>query len=156
MATFSYFLGGDFKLERLLLLEGFFQKGGEMKKSILYSCIAVFIISNLYGCWFLIGGAVGAAGAYVISKDTVQGVTDKPYDKLWSAAVKIARVRGTVNEEDRQSGFIDLEADSSRIIIKLVRLTSASTRLRVKARKYHLPNLDLAQDLYVRILEEAK
>jgi hypothetical protein len=127
-----------------------------MKKLIFYSCIATFIISNLYGCWFLIGGAVGAAGAYVISKDTVQGATDKPYDKLWGAAVKISRVRGTVTEEDRQRGYIDLEADSSRVKIRLIRLTSSTTRLRVAARKYHLPNLDLAQDLYVRILEEAK
>jgi len=64
-------------------------------------------------------------------------------------------VRGTITEEDRQRGYIALEADSSRVQIRLVRLTSATTRLRVKARKYHLPNLDLAQDLYVRILEEA-
>ena len=126
-----------------------------MKKKILSLCAAAFIISNLYGCWFLIGGAVGAAGAYVISKDTVQGATDKPYDSLWNAAVRIGRVRGTITEEDRQRGYIALEADSSRVQIRLVRLTSATTRLRVKARKYHLPNLDLAQDLYVRILEEA-
>jgi hypothetical protein len=115
-----------------------------MKKTILSLCAAAFIISNLYGCWFLVGGAVGAAGAYVISKDTVQGATDKPYDKLWGAAVRIGRVRGTITEEDRQRGYITLEADSSRVKIRLVRLTSATTRLRV-----------LAQDLYVRILEEA-
>jgi len=127
-----------------------------MKKSIFSLCIVAFIISNLYGCWFLVGGAVGAAGAYVISKDTVQGNTDKPYDKLWNAAIRISRVRGTITEEDRQRGYIDLEADSSRVRIKLNRLTSSTTRLRVSARKYHLPNLDLAQDLYVRILEEAK
>jgi hypothetical protein len=127
-----------------------------MKKSILSLCIAVFIISNLYGCWFLVGGAVGAAGAYVISKDTVQGATDKPYDRLWGAAVRIGKVRGTITEEDRQRGYIELEADSSRVKITLSRLTSSTTRLRVKARKYALPNLDLAQDLYVRIMEEAK
>lgn len=127
-----------------------------MKKAVLCSCTAVFIISNLYGCWFLVGGAVGAAGAYAVSKDTVQGATDKPYDRLWGAAVTIARVRGTVIEEDRLRGYIDLEADSSRVKIRLIRLTSSTTRLKISARKYHLPNLDLAQDLYVRILEEAK
>jgi len=127
-----------------------------MKKKIFSWLAAAFIISNLYGCWFLVGGAVGAAGAYIISKDTIQGSTDKPYDNLWSAAVKIARVRGTIAEEDRQRGYIELEADSSRVKIRLSRLTSYTTRLRVSARKYHLPNLDLAQDLYIRILEEAR
>ena len=127
-----------------------------MRKSIFSLCLAAFIISNLYGCWFLVGGAVGAAGAYVVSKDTVQGATDKPYDRLWSAAISIGRARGTITEEDRQRGYIDLEADSSRVKIRLVRLTSNTTRLKISARKYHLPNLDLAQDLYVRILEEAK
>ena len=99
---------------------------------------------------------MGAAGAYVISKDTIQGNTDKPYDRLWSATVRIGRVRGTITEEDRQRGYIELEADSSRVKIKLNRLTSSTTKLRVSARKYHLPNLDLAQDLYVKILEEAR
>ncbi len=127
-----------------------------MKRSILYFCMAAFIISNLYGCWFLIGGAVGAAGAYVVSKDTVQGPTDKSYDNLWNTAIRISRARGTISEEDRQKGYIDLEADSSHVKIKLIRLTSSTTRLKISARKYHLPNLDLAQDLYVRILEEGR
>lgn len=99
---------------------------------------------------------MGAAGAYVISKDSVQGNTDRPYDRLWSAAVRIGRVRGTITEEDRQRGYIALEADSSRVKIKLSRVTSSTTKLRVTARKHHLPNLDLAQDLYVKILDEAR
>jgi hypothetical protein len=48
-----------------------------------------------------------------------------------------------------------LEADSSKVWITFIRLTRATTRIRIAARKHHLPNLALAQDIYVKIVNEA-
>lgn len=127
-----------------------------MKKLIFLLIFAPFVLTNIYGCWFLVGGAVGAAGAYIVSKDTVQGHTDKSYDSLWDAALTLSRYRGVVKQEDYSRGYIQLEADANRIYIRLIRLTPATTRLRVSARKHRLPNLSLAQDIFVKIIEEAK
>ena len=116
--------------------------------------IGLFLIS---GCVpLIVGSAVGALGGYAISRDTIQGETDIDYNKLWDVALSISRIRGTIISEDSIRGQINLEVESSKVYIRLVRLTRQTTRLRVSARKYHLPNLNLAQDIFVKIIEEAK
>lgn len=126
-----------------------------MKKAMLAALLCVSLVSC--GCApLIIGGAVGALGGYAISKDTVQGETDTSYDTLWNAALTVSRIRGTVKSEDSIRGYLELEAESSKVYIRLIRLTQATTRLRISCRKYHLPNLTLAQDLFVKIMEQAK
>lgn len=128
-----------------------------MKKTIAFSLLAPWLFLNILGCAALIiGSAAGAVGGYAVSRDTIQGETDKRYDNLWDAALTVSRIRGQIKYEDRTKGYIELEAESSRIDIRLIRLTAATTRLRVSARKYHLPNITLAQDIFVKIMEEVK
>jgi hypothetical protein len=130
-----------------------------VKKRILYSFLLPFVFLTISGCLgaLIIGGAAGALGAYAISKDTIQGDTDKPYDSLWDAASRVSKIRGSIKQEDSAQGYIELEAEQSKVDIRLIRLTRANTRLRIKARnKLHLPNLDLAQDIFVKIMEEAR
>jgi len=126
-------------------------------KKICVLLLAVFLALHSLGCApLIVAGAVGAVGGYAVSKDTIQGDTDKDYDKLWYSALRVGRMRGTITVEDNYKGYIELEAESSKVYIKVIRLTRTATRLRVSARKYHFPNLTLAQDLFVRIMEEAR
>ena len=131
--------------------------GGEiMRKKSLLSVwlIGLFLIS---GCApLIIGGAVGALGGYAISKDTIQGETDIDYEDLWRAAVQVVRMQGLPKYEDTVKGYIRAEIDSSKVWVRLIRLTKTATRLRISARKYHLPNRTLAEELYINILEEAR
>lgn len=128
-----------------------------MKKAILSFFITAFIFMNICGCApLIIGGAAGALGAYAVGKDTIQGDTDKSYEALWNSAVRVARARGTLKQEDASKGYIEMEDNASRVYIRLLRLTRATVRIRVSARKYYLPNAELAQDMFVKIMEEAK
>jgi len=127
-----------------------------MRKTILFLLFITFILLNISGCWFLVGGAAGVAGAYAVSKDTMQIDTDKPYDSIWNAAQAVARIRGTIKSEDYTKGAIELEADSSQVWIRLIKLTHATTRLRVSARKKHFPNLTLAEEIFSKIMEETR
>lgn len=105
----------------------------------------------------IVGGALGAAGGYAISKDTVQGDTDKDYDSLWNAAQDVLNTRGKIKKEDFSRGYIEgVTQDSSLVWVRMTRLTKTASRVRVSARRYHLPNLNLAQDIFVRIIEEVK
>jgi len=151
-----YFLGYNPRACRRLFCKGILKKGAQMIRTVVLLLIIPFILLNISGCWFIVGGAAGAAGAYAASKDTMQGETDMPYDSLWNAAQAVARIRGAVKVEDYTKGTIELVADSSRVWIRLIRLTRATTRLRVLARKHHLPNIALAQEIYTKITEEAK
>jgi hypothetical protein len=126
------------------------------KKAPVYLILPLlaFIIS---GCVpLIIGGAVGALGGYAASKDTIQGDTDKPYESLWQSALMFAKMRGTVNKQDNLKGYLEAEIEGNRVWVRLTRLTQATTRVRVSCRnKYKMPRLELAQDLFVKIIEQA-
>lgn len=127
-----------------------------MKNTVTFILI-MFMLMNISGCApLIIGSAVGALGGYAISRDTMQGETDIEYDRLWNAMTTVARIRGTIKSEDYSKGYLNLEVESSKVWIRLIRLTKATTRLRISARKYRLPNFNLAQDIFVKIMEQAK
>ena len=127
-----------------------------MKRTTLFLLCAPFFLLTLSGCWFIIGGAVGAAGVYGASKDTVEGATDKSYESLWESALAICKVRGAIMVEDELRGEFEAKIDSSRVWVSLMRITQATTKLKVSARKFRFPNLSLAQDLYTKIIEQAQ
>ena len=127
-----------------------------MKKFFSYTLLSCFLLL-ICGCApLIIGAAAGGLGACVVSKDTVQGDTDKNYEALWDSALNVARSRGLIQQENAATGYIELGAESSKVWIKLTRLTQLSTRVRVSARKYHFPNMELAQDIFVKIITGVK
>ena len=126
-----------------------------MRKAILFLIPCIFL--SISGCApLIIGSAVGALGGYAVSKDTIQGETDKSYDSLWEAALTVSKIRGQIKYENKTKGYIESEAESSKVYIRFIRLTLSTTRLRVSARKYHFPNMSLAQDIFVKITEQAR
>ncbi|MFH1457939.1 MAG: DUF3568 family protein [Candidatus Omnitrophota bacterium] len=127
-----------------------------MRKAVFLSLFLFLALIHMTGCVFVLGGAAGALGAYGLSKDSMEGDTDTPYENLWSAATLVSRARGTVKKEDKLQGLIEFEAESSRVWVQLTRITQNTTRLKVSARKYRFPNLSLAQDLYAKIIEQVK
>ena len=158
MGIFSDFLGDNLAAYRILLYPSFLKKGDEMRKKIFSLALLVLAAVNISGCIpLIIGATVGGVSMYAVGKDTIVGDTDKPYESLWDAALKVSRIRGTIKSEDSVRGYLEVEAESSKAWIRFVRLTRAATRVRVSARnKFHLPNLSLAQDIFVKIMEETK
>jgi len=127
-----------------------------MKKNLSIALV-LFILPALCGCVpLIVGAAAGGLGAYAISKDTVQGDSDKNFDLLWESAINVGRQYGIIQQENISTGYIELTADSSKVWIRLIRLTQATTRIRISARKFHFPNMELAQDLFVKIITGVK
>ncbi|MFA5350167.1 MAG: hypothetical protein WC357_02410 [Candidatus Omnitrophota bacterium] len=91
-----------------------------------------------------------------MSKDTVQGDSDNDFDSLWESAINVSKQYGVIQQENISTGYIELTVDSSKIWIRLIRLTQATTRIRISARRYHFPNMELAQDLFVKIITGVK
>jgi len=127
-----------------------------MKKLLTMFLLIPFLVTGLSGCIPVFLMAVGGVGVYAISKDTIQGDTETPYEGLWDSALKVAKVRGTVLQQDFNRGYIEVDANPNKIWIQFVRITTSATKIRVSARKYKLPNIDLAQDVFIKIIEEAK
>jgi hypothetical protein len=125
-----------------------------MKRFIILIFLSAAAV-NLTGCWFVVGGAAGAAGAYVLSNDSIEVNTDKNYDSLWNAALTVARIRGKIQIEDPAGGRIEAAVGSTLIKISLIRITEATTKLKVSGRKHHMPDRNLAEEIFIKILEEA-
>lgn len=127
-----------------------------MRRFFLFALFPYLLIS-ICGCApLIIGAAAGGLGAYAVSGDTVQGDTDKNYEALWDSALSVAKSYGLIQQENVATGYIELGAQSSKVWIKLIRLTQATTRFKVSARKYHFPNMELAQDIFVKIIAGAR
>jgi len=132
-------------------------KGVRMKRLWLLAGIGILSVA-VSGCApLLVGAAVGGAGVYAAGKDTTEGEIGRPYTDVWAAAVRVAGIMGTVTRQDVSSGVLELKtAESSKVWIRVMHLTRETSRLRVAARKYKLPHLVLAQDVYGKIANEAK
>lgn len=120
------------------------------------TCIALMVLSTflLSGCApLIIGAAVGGAAAYAVSTDTVLGNTDKVYANVWNSAMNVSKVRGTIRKDDVAKGAIEVDVEKSRVWIRLTRVTDATTQVQVSARKYHMPDLGLAQSIFIKIIE---
>lgn len=117
--------------------------------------IILFLCFSLSGCvWAILG--VGAVGGYAISKDTIVGEIDSDYDTLWSAAERVAGIMGEIKTQDRIKGSIELDIDRARVSIQIERLTPETLRLRVKGRRYMMPNIGLAQKVFIKIQQQAE
>jgi hypothetical protein len=156
VGIFNFFLGFNPGVDYFLFCESIFKKGAKVRK-LISLILLPFILISVCGCApLIIGAAAGGLGAYAISKDTVQGDSDKSYDALWESAVSVAGMRGIIQQENANTGYIELSAESSKVWIRLIRLTQATTRIKISARKYHFPNMELAQDIFVKIITGAR
>jgi head-tail adaptor len=127
-----------------------------MRKFFAFALVLCFI-PLVCGCVpLIIGATAGGLGAYAVGRDMVQGDSDKGFDLLWESAINVAKQRGIIQQENMQTGYMELSADSSKIWIRLIRLTQATTRIRISARKYSFPNMELAQDFFVKIVTGVK
>ncbi|MBU1125961.1 MAG: hypothetical protein KKC84_08030 [Candidatus Omnitrophica bacterium] len=117
----------------------------------------VVYVCLMAGCAsFIINSEVGALGGYAVSRDTIQAETNTLHQELWQACLTVARIRGTIKQEDIGKGFLEVESQGGMIWIRIIRLTRDTVRLRVSARKYGISQLGVAQNFFVKIMEEAR
>jgi hypothetical protein len=104
------------------------------------------------GCVYVVIGAAGAVGGYVVSPDTVEGTVNASQGELWDAAKEITKVMGTIIEESEAAGQITATISGARVTVTILSLNASSSKLSVKARKSFMPKVDIAQDVYTKIV----
>ena len=122
------------------------------KYAILYCLIVGLVVSS--GCVFVVGAAVGVLGGYAISQDTIQGEASAAYSQAWEAALEVMRIMGDASIEDSTLGTIEATVNSAKVWVTVTEIVDGAVRIRVKSRKYMLPNLKLAQKIYIKIVEK--
>lgn len=114
--------------------------------------LAVLLAFSGSGCVMLAVGAAGVVGGYVISPDTVEGSIARSLEETWMSAQEITGIMGKIVEENANLGVLVAEISAARVTVTLVAINASTTKLTVKARKSFMPKIDLAQDVYIKIV----
>ncbi len=118
--------------------------------------IAFLGVYFLWGCVPLFIG-VGALGGYAISKDTLEAKVEIPFSKLCRISLRTLEDMGVkIEEKDLSAGRIKGILGPSSIRIYIDSLTEHAQRIRVSSRRALLPNLKLANEVMVKILEKVR
>ena len=114
--------------------------------------LAVALALGTSGCVYVVVGALGAVGGYVVSPDTVEGTVNNSFGETWDAAKEITKVMGTIVEENESAGQVVATISGTRVTVTLLTVNASTTKLSVKARKSFMPKIDVAQDVYTKIV----
>lgn len=108
---------------------------------------------GLSGCALLLVGA-GAAGGYAISRDSVRNLFDLPADTVFRASRDVVAQEGVITIEDSRNGLIKATTAGAQVTVTVKPVTKRTVELQVKARDSMLfPKVDIAQEIYTKILE---
>jgi len=123
-------------------------------KKIIFAMLLFPLVFS--GCFYVVAGAVGALGGYAISRDTIEGELDISFGSLWTSSIDVLDIMGVVIAEDQTKGIIQAEVNGAAVKVRIDQLTAETIRFRVTARKYLLPQLNIAQNVYVKIVGQAR
>src|SRR5205823_6278283 len=104
----------------------------------------------------LLAVGAGAVGGYAVSRDTFEGTSTKGQDEIWDAANRIASIMGTVEDSDRKRGEMSAHINGAKVNIYITPINLTNTKLRIKARKGIFPAVDIAQNVYSKIMAQSE
>ena len=126
-----------------------------IRNKILTGLLIVGLSCSFSGCVYLIIGGVGAVGGYVASPDTFEGLLmDKEQGDVWEAASDVISIMGIITERSEPGGIIVAKVQNAKVTVTIFQMSKSTVRLTVKARKTFLPKIKLAQEVYVKVVNE--
>lgn len=125
-----------------------------LRRFVMGVCFLLSIVMSLNGCIYLVVGSLGALGGYVVSPDTVEGITSREEGEVWDTALQVVSIMGNVLEKNQSDGIILAKIIGAKVTVNIIPVHQSSIKLRVKARKSFLPKISVAQDVYVKIMNE--
>jgi hypothetical protein len=122
-----------------------------MLRAVLFVLALVPVMAGCIPLWVGALG-VGAVGGYVVSPDTVEGQVMASLEETYDAAKQITTIMGQVIEESPNGSQLVAMISGTRVTVTLIAINVSSTKMSVKARKSFMPKIDVAQDVYTKII----
>ena len=131
--------------------------------------LAVLIISEplkaagmqglkVYGVSMLAGvAALPVVAAFTFAgKDYAQETFSVTAQRAYDAGLQAIKMAGKVRQENKGSGIISAEVDGARVTLKLKKLSENSIQVTISARKFGLPQAEIASGVMYRLREQLK
>lgn len=132
----------------------------------------VFILCFFFGGCIPLAVGGGLVGGYIVSPDTVEGLSDEDEDVIWDTALEIVGIMGKIKEKydsndifsekkDKQfEGFSEgrmfIAVVQGAKVVVTVSPENEKTKLRVKARKTFIPKVSVAQEVFSKIMSRLR
>lgn len=126
-------------------------------REVIFPVFLILLAVLLNGCVIFALGA-GAAGGYAISRDTLEGFSDKSLDQVWNVGREVLGGQGLVTLEDKTHGRIEAKIDDSKVRLDISQVSPKSVRMQVKARKFSnmFPDMRLSERTFTLMMNELK
>jgi hypothetical protein len=117
----------------------------------------LLLTAALSGCVYLVIGGFAALGGYVVSPDTVEGIlTGHNKQEVWEASIEVLSVMGIVVQEDETEGLLVAKTQGTRVRVTVAEVSKSTSKITIKARKAFFPRIRVAQDVYIKIVNDVK
>ncbi|MBF0569923.1 MAG: hypothetical protein HQL18_04040 [Candidatus Omnitrophica bacterium] len=123
-----------------------------IKRSFLSFVFIALLAAASSGCVYLAVGAIGVVGGYVVSPDTVAGQSSRSMEETYAAAKQILGIMGQIQEDNQSANGLVATISGARVTVSVAAINVSVSKLTVKARKAFMPKIDLAQDVYAKIV----
>ncbi len=112
--------------------------------------------AEIYGVSFVAGVAVlpVAIAATFIGKDSVQQITDAGFEHTYEISLEVVKRMGRITKQDASNGVIKANINGSAVALILRKAAGHKTEITVSARKYMLPELDIAGGILYQIVDK--
>ncbi len=122
-------------------------------KNLLVKILLIPLLFTFTGCIYLVVGGIGAVGGYIVSPDTVEGISEYDHTDIWDAAIEIVSIMGIIKEQQEDVGQILAKVNGAKVIITITPLSESTVKLSVKSRKMLMPKIGVAQDIFVKVMK---
>ena len=123
-----------------------------IRKKLISNILMLPILWSLSGCVYLVVGGIGALGGYIVSPDTIEGITENDALTVWDAAIEVITIMGLIEQEYEETGLIIAKINKATVTVTISSINETTTKVTVKARKAYLPRISTSQDVYVKIM----
>jgi hypothetical protein len=110
----------------------------------------------IYGTVMLTGVAVlpVVVAATFIGKDSVQQSINAPMEQAYKISLEVIKRMGRITKDDAPGGVIKADINGSMVALMLKKSKDNKTEITVSARKYMLPEADIAGGVLYQILDK--
>lgn len=123
-----------------------------MRKKFLHLFLIGLVALSLNGCVYLVVGGVGALGGYIVSPDTVEGVSNNTIDDVWRSTLDVMGIMGIIEEQSKEAGILIGKVNGCKVTVTITTINQKNVKVSVKARKAFFPKINVAQDVFVKIM----
>lgn len=113
---------------------------------------------KVYGASMLTGmAALPVVAAFTFAgKDYAQETFKVTMDRAYAAGLQAIKMAGKIKKEDKAGGVISAEVNGAGVTFKLKKLSERSTEVTISARKFGLPQAEIASGVMYRLSEQLK